>query len=385
MRAVVVGGGIGGLASAVALRRAGLDVTVFERAPAFGEVGAGLTLMSNALRGLEVLGLRDAVVDGGVAEAPVGTRTPDGRWLSRLRADEAASRLGAAAVGIHRARLLQILLDALPTDALQAGTEVVGVEAGPPATVDCVRAGVEDTVEADVVVVADGIDSRLRSALLPGSGGTRHSGSTAWRAVTAEPWTEPLSPAITWGPGSEFGIVPLGDGRVYWYGATRLAPGTRFDDEAAEARYRFGGWHDPILRLMDATDPATVIRHDLRDLATPLPTYVVGATALLGDAAHAMVPHLGQGACQAIEDAVALGAAFSGGTLAAEALRRYDSERRPRSQWVAASARNIARIGQELHNPLAVQVRNVAIRLTPPQVALKSMARFAAWEPPAFR
>lgn len=382
MRAVVVGGGIGGLAAAVALRRAGLDVTVFERAPAFGEVGAGLTLMSNALRGLEVLGLRDAVVDGGVAEAPVGTRTPDGRWLSRLRADEAASRLGATAVGIHRARLLQILLDALPADVLCPGTEVVGVEAGPPAVV---HVGKGSSVEADVVVVADGIDSRLRSALLPGSGGTRCSGSTAWRAVTAEPWTEPLSPAITWGPGSEFGIVPLGDGRVYWYGATVMAPGTRFDDEAAEARFRFGGWHDPILRLMDATEPAAVIRHDLRDLATPLPTYVVGAAALLGDAAHAMVPHLGQGACQAIEDAVVLGAAFSGGTPAGEALRRYDSERRTRSQWVAASARRIARVGQELHNPVAVQVRNAAIRLTPPQVALKSMARFAAWEPPAHR
>ncbi|MBN9109626.1 MAG: FAD-dependent monooxygenase [Pseudonocardia sp.] len=385
MRAVVVGGGIGGLAAAVAMRRAGLDVTVFERAPAFGEIGAGLTLMSNALRGLDVLGLRDAVVDGGVAEASVGTRTPDGRWLSRLRADEAASRLGATVVGIHRARLLQILLDALPPDVLQAGAEVVGVEAGPPATVGVVREGVEDMVEADVVVVADGIDSRLRSALLPGRGGTRYSGSTAWRAVTAEPWTEPLSPAITWGPGSEFGIVPLGDGRVYWYGATTMEPGARVDDEAAEVRRRFGGWHDPIARLMDATDPAAVIRHDLRDLATPLPTYVVGAAAVLGDAAHAMVPHLGQGACQAIEDAVVLGAAFSGGTPAAEALRRYDSERRSRSQWVAASARRIARIGQELRNPLAVRVRNAAIRATPPQVALRSMARFAAWEPPVYR
>ncbi|GAY11074.1 monooxygenase [Pseudonocardia sp. N23] len=125
------------------------------------------------------------MVERGLAEAPAGTRTPDGRSLSRLPADEAASRLGATTVGIHRARLLQILLDALPPDVLRSGTEVVGVDAGPPPTVGVVHGGVESTVQADVVVVVDGIDSRLRAALLPGSGGTRDSGATAWRAVTA--------------------------------------------------------------------------------------------------------------------------------------------------------------------------------------------------------
>jgi 2-polyprenyl-6-methoxyphenol hydroxylase-like FAD-dependent oxidoreductase len=169
-------------------------------------------------------------------------------------------------------------------------------------------------------------------------------------------------------------MVPLLDGRVYWYGALTAPPGGHDDDALAAVRERFGGWHDPIPRLLDATAPGAVRRDDLYCLDEPLPTYVKGRVALLGDAAHAMTPHLGQGANQALEDAVVLGAVD---------LAEYDRLRRPRTQQVARASRSVGRLGQQLRQPLAIAVRNLLMRVTPPRLALKSMARYGDWRPPA--
>ncbi|MBB5114414.1 FAD-dependent monooxygenase [Micromonospora echinospora] len=148
-------------------------------------------------------------------------------------------------------------------------------------------------------------------------------------------------------------------------------------------RERFGDWHEPIPALLAATPPEAVLRTDLLHLDTPLPTYVQGRVALLGDAAHAMTPHLGQGAGQAIEDAVVLGAVCATGTAdLAGALASYDRQRRPRSQAVARAALRTARYGQQLRNPVAVALRDTTIRLTPSKAALRGMARYADWQPP---
>ena len=378
--AVIVGAGIGGLCAAVGLRRRGWSVTVLERAPHPGEAGAGLTLLANGLRGLDALGLGERVRAAGHADAPGGVRAPSGRWISRVDADMLTRVLGTPAVGVHRATLHRLLTDALPAGTVITGAEVVDVTPGPPPVVRYRHDGAAHERRPALVVAADGIRSAVRTRLWPDVPPAAYTGSTAWRSVTPAPWTGPLVTAITWGPGAEFGMVPLGDGRVYWYGAVRAPAGGHVADEAAAARARLAGWHDPIPALLDAGGP--VIRTDLHHLDPAPAGYRRGAVALLGDAAHAMTPNLGQGANQAVEDAVVLAAVAAPDGDVPAALDAYDRQRRPRAQRVARAARQAARFGQQLQHPAAMAMRHAAMRMMPPRLALGAMARYADWTPP---
>ncbi|MCR3751660.1 FAD-dependent monooxygenase [Lentzea californiensis] len=344
MKAIVVGGGIGGLAAAVSLRRVGWEVVVHERAAAFGEIGAGVGVMPNALRALEWMGLADEARRLGTPRVSGGVRAADGRWLLHLP-DIGQEKV----IAMHRADLHGVLLRALPPEILFNNVEVTGV----------------DELDADLVVAADGINSRLRAELLPGAPGPVYAGATAWRGVAPGPYELPISQTL--GPGAEAGVLPLGDGRVCWYVAAVAPPSADLDP--AEL---FAGWHDPLPELLASTPD--VIRHDIYELPL-LPTFVRGRVALLGDAAHAMTPYLGQGACMALEDAVTL--ASVGGDLA-----RYDALRRPRTQSVWKGSRMAGKFGIGVRSPMASALRNLAFRALPSSLAMRGMTRFSAWEVP---
>ena len=188
----------------------------------------------------------------------------------------------------------------------------------------------------------------------------------------------------TWGFRERFGFAPLPDGRVYWFGVASLPEGTRFDDEFTEVRRRFEAWHAPIPALLDATDPASVLRHDIHDLARPLRTFTRGRCVLVGDAAHAMTPDLGQGGGQALEDAATLAAPFDGLSPSAvpTALARYDAVRGPRTSALQRAARQTHRL-LGLRGPAAL-ARDIAFRLIPGMLAARAMSaqlRFAAPTP----
>ncbi|MER7959757.1 FAD-dependent monooxygenase [Streptomyces sp. NPDC096030] len=363
------------------------------------------------MRALDALGVGAAVRAASRGQYTGGTRTPDGSWLARMDGAALERALGTPIVGIPRATLHRLLRAALPPRSLAVGLEVTALDRTKPGRVRVRTQAVETPaghdhgiaggtsrgasrtggapaagggagIDADLVVAADGVNSRIRGAVFPGHPGPAYSGSTVLRALTHHSLDLPTDFEITWGRGAEFGHIAFTDGRAEWHAVLNSPAGVRYADPLAEVRRRFADWHAPIPRLLDATRPEDVLHHDIHELATPLPSFVVGRVALLGDAAHAMTPNLGQGACQALEDAVVLAAALANGPDTDSALASYDAARRPRSQSVGVAARKAGRMGQQLSRPGAVRLRNAALRLAPSGATLRVILRHADWAPP---
>ena len=364
--AIVVGGGIAGLASAIALRGRGWDVQVLEQAPSFGEVGAGLSLWPNALSALDVLGVGGIVREASVLDGSAGIRDQHGRWLSRTDVAAVRERFGDVAM-VHRAALLDVLRSALPPECLAPGVTVEHV------STDGVVRCPDRELRGDLVLGADGLHSTVRRTVWPNAPLPRYAGYTAWRFVTSRP-VDVGPGGESWGRGERFGYATLSDGRVYCFATANVDEGTDGGDLAA-LQQRFADWHDPVTRLLDAAEGVDLLHHDLYDLP-PLSTYVDGRVALVGDAAHAMTPNLGQGACQALEDAVVLGRCATDGDLAA-----YDAERRPRATMISRRSARIGRLAQ-LQSPPAVALRNLAVRATPESSLMRSLAPVLDWRPP---
>ncbi|GGT02403.1 FAD-dependent monooxygenase [Streptomyces cinerochromogenes] len=375
-RAIVIGGGIGGLAAAAALHLRGWSVTVLERAPALAPVGTAISLAPNALRALDVLGIGEEIRDLAAWQGDGGLRTPGGRWLSRSSAEAAAARFGGPLVLLPRATLVGRLAALLPPGAVRTATTAALADAGDRTRPARVTVG-EEELEADLVVGADGIRSRVRAALFPGHPGPVYAGFTTWRLLIPVPGAE-FASHETWGRGRLWGTHPLRDGRVYAYAAATARAGERApDDERAELLRRYGDWHHPIPAVLAAARPADVLRHDVHHLARPLPAHHSGRTVLLGDAAHAMPPTLGQGGNQAVEDAVVL--AHHGPDLAA-----YTAARLPRTTAIARRAVRVARLTMT-GNRAAVAVRDAALAALSqagPALFLRSFDGIADWRPP---
>jgi len=341
-RVAIVGGGIAGLASAIALRQRGIEATVYEQAPALREVGAGIALWPNATRALRQLDVLDAVAARSGRAESVWIVRPDGRPLIQF----STARPDVPSLCIHRADLVGVLADALPPDAIQYGNavELVTVDA------DEVQLHLANglAISADLVVGADGIRSRVRDGCVE-QVRPRYQGYTAWRAVTQMPPTRPPCDAFeAWGDGCRFGLFTLNDDRAYWYAlATRIEGERRAspDAEKADVLAMVEGWHPCIREAVQSTAPGAIARHDVYD-RPPARRWYADRVVLAGDAAHGMTPDIGQGGAQALEDAVALGDALSSTESLADGLAAYARARARRAAWVASVSRGSARFGQ---------------------------------------
>jgi 2-polyprenyl-6-methoxyphenol hydroxylase-like FAD-dependent oxidoreductase len=386
----VVGGGVAGLASAVSLSQAGWQVTVLERAPEFGEVGAGLAITGNGMTALGAIGAADAVRDAGYHTSTAGYQGPDGRWLMQIP-DVPSLRKVTTIWGVHRQRLHAAVLEAAKTaDGIELinGAEVTEVRPGQvrgeSARVTW-RTGVEARRQAsDLVVAADGVRSTVRAMLFPGAP-ARYSGSTCWRAVIPDASTDGRLVEV-WGPETEFGFLRVSDSELYWFGYFRHPEGASFDDELASARDRFAGWSPQIRAIVAATTADQLMRHDVYYLPGGLHTYIRGRVVMVGDAAHAALPTVGGGASTALEDGVCVGRLIGapvrdGGDLGS-ALAAFDQARRPRCQKIARLAVITARFGCDLGGGWRQSVRNAMLRLAPPKILVRAGTQVVDWTPP---
>jgi 2-polyprenyl-6-methoxyphenol hydroxylase-like FAD-dependent oxidoreductase len=275
---------------------------------------------------------------------------------------------------VHRADLHRILAAAAPPVEPTSVAEVRDTGDGATIVLDS-----GETRNFDLVVGADGIASTVRRSW-PGDPGIRYAGYTAWRGVTRSPVDVPMA-GETWGHGERFGVVPMGDGRVYWFAVASVPPNWPVPDERAGLLRRFGAWHDPIPALLDATDDEAVLRNDIIDVAAPLRGFARGRVVLVGDAAHAMTPNLGQGGNQALEDAVTLATLAAHAADVPGALGQYDRLRRRRTLPVVRRSWQLGRVAQA-SSPALVAVRNALMRLLPAAAAVRAAEAVQVWEPP---
>jgi len=367
-RVAVIGGGIGGLTATQALRRRGFDVTAYEAAPELKEIGAGVALGPNAMKALRSLDLEAPVrAVAWESEYQLLRNWRSGRIISKTpRRGYLAERFGATGCSAHRADLLDVLAAALPLAAVKLGARCVGVSSHGDVASARFTDGTE--IEADVIVGADGIHSAVRASLF-GPDAPRFTGKICWRflvPVDAVPGGLPSTDGTTWlGPHGAVVVYLVRRGELvnvvaHYDNDTWTEESWIRECDRNEAIENYRGWHESLLRLFSASE-----RHYKWALydRDPIARWTVGRVTILGDAAHPMLPYLGQGACQAIEDGCVLATALASMSedLPA-ALQLYERVRLPRASRVVLTAR--AR-GEDNHlaSPLAALKRDALIAL----------------------
>ncbi len=372
MRVLIVGGGIGGLTLAAALKQKGIQAELVERAAAWAPVGAGIVLGLNAMKVLGRIGLASAVAKRGLEVAVARVADARGRTLSGLDFRTLPNGLGRA-YALHRAALHEGLLTGVDPACIRLNTTVKAIEQKG----DCVMAQLSDGTlhEFDAVIGADGIRSVVRWFTF-GETYLDYSGYTCWRFVArgefknADTWE-------MWGRGRRFGVVPLGDGKVYCFGTLNAPQNdpTKRNISLDEFKSLFSTFEGPAPEMLASiTSADQLLWNDLEEIC--LDTWVKGRVALLGDAAHAMTPNMGQGAAMAIEDAYVLADELAKSQEVPAALTRYEERRRKRVDFIQTRSRRIGQVAQ-WESAAACAARNFLARMAPDSVTRNAIAQLA--------
>lgn len=363
-RVLIAGGGIGGIATALALQQQGIDSVVFERAPQLRDGGAGLHIWTNGMLALAHLGVADQVAAIAPAQAACHFATSTGKPIGVYPVGEFVERYGQPTVAIGRSDLHGILRAAV-TAPVVTGAEVTGyTEHEDGVTLHFADGSSED---GDLLIGADGVRSAVRAQLLDPTP-PDYTGYIAWRGHANLPPDQfpPGTFTALFGPGTRFTYYDIAPGVVHWMSVASGPQGQRDPGTGEQTldmlRQRHAGWADPVAAILDATDPAGILRGDVFD-RKPDPVWGRGRVTLLGDAAHAMTFNIGQGACQAIEDALVLAEHLAAeGADVEQALRAYEAERQERTAPMQLLAHRIGVMGA-LQNRAAVWLRDKILRL----------------------
>lgn len=387
MKVHVIGAGIGGLCTALGMRRIGCEVLISERADGLREVGAGISLWRNALQGLDALGAGGAIRSSAVPARVVEFRVNEGhRCIARmdLATHEYNKGLEPTINMVHRADLVGTLAKHLPATIFRWKQNLVGIES----TDEQVTAVFQDgtRVMSDLLIGADGIHSETRRYVL-GACRPRYAGYTCYRGV-CEAKANLVSTGYCseiWGRGMRFGVASIPRGRVYWWFVRTAPPNEAEKDPRDRLRKLLKDWASPVPQLLKLTAPEAIIKNDILDHEPRLPWHR-GRAGLLGDSAHAVTPNFGQGGCLAIEDAVVLcrqmrGAMVRHGTATSftadintveRIFSAYESERFKRCSWLCKKSNQLGNLGQ-WSSGWAVALRNFAFGATPTSYVWRSL------------
>jgi len=370
--ALIVGAGIGGLSAGIALRKAGWNIRIFERATSPRELGFGLALAPNAMAALRELGLANIVRSRAHTPTRGEVRRPDGTVLKRAELPSAESMRGGPTVIALRPALHGALLGAVGMEAITLGSEATGfTQQGDRVTLHVAHG---DRVDGDVLIGADGANSILRRTLHPSEPPARWSRIVAVRGGVhgVVHHLGGLSGIYYVGPGIEAFLVRASETGIYWVLslATELVPSGVRDPKAILA-HMLPQFDETYRAITSATDD---LRCDELVDRDPIPFWGTGVVTLLGDAAHPVLPHTGQGAAQAMVDAVTLGRALTGGGSIEPALRAYERERRQKTARLLGQGRRTAFIMRTM-NPVACAVREFVIRMMPVTAIVKFLVK----------
>jgi 2-polyprenyl-6-methoxyphenol hydroxylase-like FAD-dependent oxidoreductase len=385
-RVLIAGGGIGGLSCALALRRRGIDVAVFESSTQLRDGGAGLHIWSNGMIGLDCLGVAREVLETAPVQEVCEFRTARDTLLGAWPVGEFIERYGQPTVAVGRSELHRVLRDALGDTEVRTGAEVRAFRQDR----DGVTVEFADgtTERGDLLIGADGVHSAVRRTL-KGDHPARFTGYIAWRGQ-AKAGPETVTPGTFcayFGHGTRFTYYDIAPGVVYWMSVANGAPGQQDGPGVVDMlTRRHRGWPFPVRQLIESTPEDGILRHDVVDRA-PIDSWGEGRVTLLGDAAHPITFNIGQGACQAVEDALVLAEKLDGATDPVAALRAYESERIPRTAAMQKIAWWIGRMGA-WENPAAIWLREKFMKATWDRVAFRmaekdQVAYATRWQVPA--
>jgi 2-polyprenyl-6-methoxyphenol hydroxylase-like FAD-dependent oxidoreductase len=381
-RVLIIGGGIGGLCTAIALRRCGIGAQVFEQADALREVGAGLTIWTNAAKVLRRLDVADQVMSCASITERFQLRTWRGEILDETRPGDLGRRFGCPNLVVHRADVLRALASAVSPEAITVGATCVGFEQDSEGVTARFADGSEQ--HGEVLIGADGLHSSIRGRLI-GDGRPRYAGYICWRGL-AEIQGQDLPAGLgfeAWGRGARFAVQHCGSGRVFWYATRNAREGVPDGPRGRKQDVldTFSGWHEPIPTVIAATDAGAILKNDITD-REPIRHWGRGRVTLLGDAAHPMTPNFGQGACQAMEDAVVLADCLAGTSDVSASLRTYEARRRDRTAMITQASRRFGEASQ-WENPCLCWLRKLITKSgLARQYALKQLEDMLGYEVP---
>ncbi|GAO44928.1 putative monooxygenase [Flavihumibacter petaseus NBRC 106054] len=357
----IIGGGIAGLTAAIALERAGITATLFEAADSWKEVGAGIALAPNAMAALARLGVEAEVITAGNPLQSFSILDEGGRCITKTDLRRLHQQFGHENLTIHRADLQGILLNNIVETTLIMGKRAIALSSTGEEQALTFADGTRHLTR--YLIVADGIHSPIRQQLIPGSV-PRYAGYTCWRGIADNTQLQCKDTSETWAPGGRFGIVPLKQNRTYWFACVNGPKADPFfrSCQLEDLHRIFRNYHAPVRELLLRTPPENLVWGDIMDLA-PLDRFAFGNIVLIGDAAHATTPNMGQGACMAIEDGELLGALLSE-RIPSDAFILFEDKRLKRTRNVVTQSRRIGRMAQ-CNRPFLVRSRNTLMRLLP--------------------